>query len=118
MTIPFEPESARVNAFSTPWKVGNVLGTFQSFLKSMPCGGIPSNAETLSVFSSRLEIVFECNFGIWYQLSISYNIHYDYFVKSIAHKFFIDLHLHRYLLVILQSLLLLELLYNLQVHRL
>ena len=56
MTIPFEPESARVNTFSTPWKVGNVLGTFQSFLKSMPSGGIPSNAETLSVFSSRLKL--------------------------------------------------------------
>ena len=70
MTIPFEPESARVNTFSTPWKVGNVLGTFQSFLKSMPSGGIPSNAETLSVFSSRLKIVFKCNNGILYQISI------------------------------------------------
>ena len=72
MTIPFEPESARVNTFSTPWKVGYVLGTFQSFLKSMPSGGIPSNAETLSVFSSRLKIVFEYNNGILYQISISY----------------------------------------------
>ena len=71
MTIPFEPESARVNTFSTPWKVGNVLGTFQSFLKSMPSGGIPSNAETLSVFSSRLKIVFEYDNVILYQVLFS-----------------------------------------------
>ena len=70
MTIPFEPESARVNTFSTPWKVGNILGTFQSFIKSMPSGGVPSNAKTLSVFRSRLKIMFECNFGIFYTLSI------------------------------------------------
>ena len=61
MTIPFEPESARVNTFSTPWKVGNVLGTFQSFIKSMPSGGVPSNAKTLSIFRSRLKVMLERN---------------------------------------------------------